>query len=236
MIMARLHILQTHRIFKAYAQGQTILPVLQGISIKFLQGTSYAITGVSGSGKSTLMHILAGLEHPDAGEVLFNEISLQKFSAVECERFRNQSIGLVFQKPYMIQELTVLENVMLKGLIAGMSYEECHDQAVTLVHRMGLMEKIAQQPASLSGGQQQRVALARALFNKPLFLLADEPTGNLDHATATSMLDFILECQQTWSMGLIISSHDPLIANAVQEVWHLQDGVLQRQHKATQAV
>lgn len=220
--------LEAQGIKKSYVQGTTSVEVLRGVSARFEQGRTYAITGVSGSGKSTFMHLLAGLDVPDEGAILLNSVDIFSFSPQEQEQLRSTTLGLVFQLPYLIQELSVIENVMLKGLIVGVEQRACYEQASDLLKRVGLEHKIDHVVSSLSGGQQQRVALARALFNKPKFFIADEPTGNLDHETAKIILALLLECQREWSMGLIISSHDPFVAQSMQEVWHMGDGILEK--------
>src|SRR5262249_16379625 len=137
-----------------------------------------------------------------------------------------KSIGLVFQYPYLIKELTVLENVMLKGLIAGKNNTECSQEAHILLEEVGLADKTYSYPGQLSGGQQQRLALARALMNRPHFLLADEPTGNLDMQTGKTIIDLIKKAQTQWSMGIIISSHDASVAQEMEKIFELKDGFL----------
>ncbi len=211
---------------KQFIQGSTPVNVLNGISARFTQGATYAITGASGSGKSTFLHLLAGIDTPTTGSVSFDAHNLATMSAQQQSHFLTHSVGLVFQYPYLIQELSVVENVALKGLIEGSSYAGCIEHASTLLKMVGLADKMNARPATLSGGQQQRVALARALFNKPAFLIADEPTGNLDEQTSVSVIHFIKDCQQEWGMGLIISSHDPYVAQLMDHTYHLHNGQL----------
>ncbi len=209
---------------KKFTQGGSAITVLDGISVTFEQGKTYAITGVSGTGKSTFMHLLAGLDTPTAGTVSYNEQNLATMSAAQQEQFRTQSIGLVFQLPYLIRELSVLENIMLPGLIAGKSRDACMKQAHELLQRIELEEKAQSKPSALSGGQQQRVALARALCNKPAFLLADEPTGNLDIATGKTIVELLLRWQKEWNMGIVVSSHDTYVAERMHEQYQLHGG------------
>jgi len=211
---------------KFFGQGRARLEVLRGINASFESGKTYAITGVSGTGKSTLLHLIAGLDVPSEGKVLFNGRSLADFDNVERTAFLNSVVGLVFQSPYLIAELSVLENVMVPVLIAGNKRSDAEKKAVRLLKSVGIGQKVSASPSSLSGGQQQRVAIARALINEPDFLLADEPTGNLDIETGKQIVDLLLQCQQKWGMGIIVSSHDAYIAKNMQTVFQLRDGRL----------
>lgn len=220
------------RVCKNFKQGAMSVPVLVDVDVTFKKGHTYAITGHSGSGKSTLMHILAGFDDPDSGHVMFNGQQVQHFSPHERESFFNRDIGFLFQLPYLIDTLSVLENVMLKGLVIGIPVSECVTQALDLLTRVGLAHKAYEQPASLSGGEQQRVALARALFNRPAFLFADEPTGSLDEKTGKMIIELLLEYQRMWGMGLIMSSHDRAVAHVAHELFHLRAGLLEKQKDA----
>jgi|ERR1700733_4245081 len=214
-------------ISKSYGQGADSLPVLRDITVSFASGCSYAITGASGSGKSTFLHLIAGLDTPCSGSVLFNNNNIYALSSQQKNIFLNTTIGLVFQSPYLIKELSVLENVMLKGLIAGKSFADCKQEAKDLLCTVKLEDKIFAMPGQLSGGQQQRVALARALMNKPVFLLADEPTGNLDENTAKEILEFLLQIQKEWGLGLIISTHSAAITERMEIIYGINNGRLE---------
>lgn len=218
--------LKARNIKKSFVQGEVTVHVLQSMNATFDQGKTYAITGPSGSGKSTVMHLLAGLDKPDHGHVFFNEKDVASFSPTERQQFLNKSVGLVFQLPYLIRELSVLENVMLKGMIQGLDAEHNKKLGHELLHKVGLATKADHNPFVLSGGEQQRVALARALFNKPAFLLADEPTGNLDLPTGKKIVDLMLACQAEWGMGVIVTSHDAYVAERMGTVLHLENGTL----------
>lgn len=219
-------ILAAHNIKKTYIQGSNTIQVLQGVTASFVQGDRYAITGPSGSGKSTLMHLLAGIDTPTQGTISFDGVELNTLNSSQKRIFLSHSLGLVFQQPYLIAELSVLENVMLKGMIAGAHVQNLKEQAYALLDQVQLADKADSNPLSLSGGQQQRVALARALFNKPQFLLADEPTGNLDVATGKVIVELLLACQAQWGMGIIISSHDTYVCERMAHVLHLENGIL----------
>lgn len=218
--------LSAKNISKNFIQGKNTLNVITDISIKFEQGQSYAITGVSGSGKSTLLQILSGLDTPSQGSVIFNGQNIANQSPAAKQQFLNKKIGLVFQQPYLIKELSVLENCMLRSLIAQQNYSEGKKLALSLLEAVGIADKAYCTPASLSGGQQQRVALVRAIFNQPDFLIADEPTGSLDTKTAQEIIDLLIRCNREWGMGIIVSSHDQEVAARMEKVYHLHDGYL----------
>jgi lipoprotein-releasing system ATP-binding protein len=227
-------ILTTQDISKKFIQGTQEITVLQHINSIFVQQKSYAITGISGSGKSTFIHILAGLDTPTSGTVLFNNSSLHSLSATQREQFLNKSIGLVFQSPHLLKELSVIENIIIPGLISGRSRNDCEKKAIALLTKIELLHKKDSKIGELSGGQQQRVAVARALFNEPAFLIADEPTGNLDLTTGKNIIDLLLACQKEWGMGIIVSSHDAYVAEKMDEVYELREGkLLNRSYAST---
>lgn len=200
--------------------------ILDAITMTFLQGHTYAIQGSSGAGKSSLMHILAGIDTPTKGGVFFNHHNINTMTVAERNYFLQNTIGLLFQQPYLMKELTIIENVMLPGLLAGTHYEQCYADALALITAVGLSHKIQHTPGMLSGGEQQRIALARALINKPLFLLADEPTGNLDVATTKNIVQLIQELHKKWGIGIIISTHDPYVAQSMMTQYVLTNGSL----------
>lgn len=200
------------------------LCLFEQVSFTFEQPKSYAIMGSSGSGKSTLLHILAGFVSPTHGQVLLNNQPISPFSMDQKAHFLHKTVGIVLQRPYLIKELNVVENVMIKGAIAGMSLDAAQEKAYQLLCQVGLEDTAFRSITTLSGGQQQRVAIVRALFNEPTFLLADEPTGNLDGATAHSLIDFLLDCQHQWHTGLILSTHDVTVAARMEMVLEIHQG------------
>ncbi len=211
---------------KDFNQGGKTQKVLRGISVNFVHDHAYAITGVSGSGKSTLLHLLGGLDSPSQGFILCNGKDLAIFKHAEKNVLLNQRLGFVFQFHYLIKELSVIENVILPGLIAGQKRVTCYQRARELLVMMGIEGKENAYPTTLSGGEQQRVAIARALFNKPAFLLADEPTGNLDADNARIVIDLFFKAKAEWGMGIILCSHDPAVYERMETIYHLHDGVI----------
>jgi len=209
-------ILQAKEICKTFEQPEKPLEVLKDISVSFEAGKTYAITGASGSGKSTLLHLLGGLDTPTSGEILLNgkKIVLPTL------------LGFVFQFHYLINELTVLENIMLMGLIREESKKVCINKAKSLLKYVGLADKEKNHPFELSGGEQQRISILRAIFNRPQFLLADEPTGNLDATNAEHIINFLLACRKEWGMGIILCSHDKAVYEKMETVFELKNGIL----------
>ncbi len=220
------HILKTEALTKSFWQAQKYLNVLTNVHVTFEQGTSYALTGVSGSGKSTLLYILGGLDNPSSGTVYFDDQDIFSIKQQEKELFLNRAIGFVFQFHYLIKELTVLENVMMKAIINGDSKVIAQQKAIDLLVHIGLEAKLYALPTQLSGGEQQRVSIARALVNNPAFLLADEPTGNLDAHNAQMIVDLFTTLQKESGMGLIICSHDKMVYEKMDSVLHVHEGAL----------
>lgn len=211
-------------ITKSFSQGNNTLTVLSGITQSFEQGQSYAIVGVSGSGKSTFMHILGGLDYPSSGEVSLFDYPIHTHN--QRDILLNRSMGFVFQFHYLVKELSVLENVMLPGLIAGMSLTAATSRAMELLDFLSMADKATTYPAVLSGGEQQRVSIVRAMFNRPAFLIADEPTGNLDEENATQAVKLLLDGCTTWNMGLILCSHDQHVYDQMRTIFRMHHGIL----------
>lgn len=214
--------LEARSISKFFKEGSSRIELFSSLSLICEQGKTYGIFGESGSGKSTFLHILGGLDSPSSGEIYFNDRALSHYTPQENNDFRNKHIGFVFQFHYLISDLTVLENCMMPGLIGGRSYKECKEQAHELLNEFGLAKKECSYPLTLSGGEQQRVSIVRALFNKPAFILADEPTGNLDEKRAHAIVDVLLQAQEEWNLGIILCSHDPLIYTRMELVYELK--------------
>ena len=219
-------ILALRDVSKVFHQGKETVTVLSHASYVFKQGTTYALLGISGTGKSTVLQLLAGLESPSHGAILCNEKPLTNVTKIEQRIFLHETVGTVFQMPYLIDELSVSENIMLKGLIAGENHALAVQRAHELLEKMRLTHKAHAFPATLSGGEQQRVALARAIFMQPRFLLADEPTAHLDVETKKEILQLILDLKQSSGMGVVIATHDPEVAALLEVKVRIVDGKL----------
>lgn len=219
-------VLGLQAVTQQFKQGKEVITVLDDVTLEFHQGVSYALMGVSGTGKSTILQLLAGLEQPTQGKVVYNGQNIARFSNREQQLFLHNTVGLVFQSPYLIDELSVLENVMLKGLITGAMGHAAQKRARDLLETVGVGHKLNALPAALSGGEQQRVALARALFVEPQFLLADEPTAHLDSEAKQAVMDLLVLFQQSYNIGLIIATHDEEVALRMQKKVVVHDGAL----------
>ncbi|MGD1997586.1 MAG: ABC transporter ATP-binding protein [Candidatus Dependentiae bacterium] len=218
--------LSLHHTKKTFTTGDKALIVLDDVTYEFEAGTSYAIVGASGSGKSTLLHVLAGFESLSGGSVQWGGTTLSRMSAEKREMFMAHHLGFVFQFHYLINELSVLENVLVSSMIRGEDQAIARERAIVLLDRVGLHDKLHAHPQTLSGGQQQRVAVARALLGKPAFLLADEPTGNLDHTTGLEIVELFQAHQKEAGMGMIIATHDPQVYTKMDVVLRVQDSQL----------
>ena len=207
---------------KKFLDNNKINIILNDVSCEFEQGKCYAIVGASGVGKSTLMHLLAGIDTPTAGDVLWDNRSL--FSLVPEERVK--VVSLVTQSSFLIKELNVFENLLVAGMTYGLPKGRALADALGFLNAVGLSDAKEWHIGQLSGGQRQRLSLARALMAKPLFLLADEPTGNLDEATAHELLDLLSSCQKKWNMGLVISTHSTYVMQKMDVVFTLKNGML----------
>ncbi len=217
-----MHTLQLKGIEKTFTQTTISIPLLKNCTAVFEQGNTYGLIGASGIGKSTLMHILAGIDTPTKGLVLFDTTNIHEFS----NKQRTQYIGFVTQSPHMIKELTVYENCEIAGKIAGISTIVIKERLDELFTLLNLSHTYHWNIGQLSGGQLQRIAIIRSLVTRPAFLLADEPTGSLDEITGKELLSVLLTCQKKWGMGLIISSHNKYITDQLQVVFTLQNGIL----------
>ena len=209
-------------ISKSYIQGNSKISVLSGVCATFEQGKSYAITGRSGSGKSTFLHLLAGLDSPDSGKIVFKD----QAGSMKTEFLGD--LGIVFQRPYLVYELSVLENIVIKKIIQGSLCVQDRIHASNLLEEIGLQESLQTPCYALSGGEQQRIALLRALYTQPPFLLVDEPTAHVDDYTAQKIVELLLMYKKKYNIGLIIVTHDQRIADQMECHYQLSSGGLKR--------
>jgi putative ABC transport system ATP-binding protein len=217
-------ILETQQLTKSYPNGDGSLTVLRDITFRLEAGSSCAIVGPSGSGKTTLLGLCAGLDQPTAGEVRLAGIPLGTLDEDGRARVRNESVGFVFQNFQLIPTLTALENVMVPLELRGQ--KQVHDEAIRLLERVGLGERLSHYPTQLSGGEQQRVALARAFINRPKILFADEPTGNLDAETGHLIIENLFALNATAGTTLVLVTHDTELAQRAQRVIRLKGGAV----------
>ena len=202
------------------------LSVLESLDLRINPGDSLAIIGPSGAGKSTLLSLLAGLDIPESGEILFQGEAFSGLSEDQRAAVRRGRIGFVFQSFQLLQGLTAVENVMLPLELTGMSVAQAKQRAMKWLERVGLGARTHHRPRMLSGGEQQRVALARAFVDEPALLFADEPTGNLDRRTGESVSELLFELNQETGTTLILVTHDERLASRCQRILSLEDGTL----------
>jgi len=220
-------IVQIDTLSKSYpATAGRRIEILKGIELTLADGDSLAVVGASGIGKSTLLQILGTLDRPDSGRMFFRGIDVFKLNHDRLAKFRNQSVGFVFQFHHLLAEFTAIENVMMPVLISGEHRDQAHVKAVQILERVGLGHRLEHRVTDLSGGEQQRVALARALILRPALLLADEPTGNLDKSTGRQIHKLLLELNQEMQMTLVIVTHNPDLAALMARRITIADGAL----------
>ncbi|MFT4690101.1 MAG: ABC transporter ATP-binding protein [Verrucomicrobiia bacterium] len=218
--------LRANGLRKTYTIGKRRLEVLRGVDLAVEAGEFVALRGASGAGKSTLLHLLGGLDQPDEGSIFFEDRNLKTLTATELAQFRNTRVGFIFQSYHLLQEFDALENVCLAGRIRRWSSKVVAKRATELLERVGLGDRLEHRPNELSGGEQQRVAIARALINEPSFVVADEPTGNLDSNTGGEILELLCSLRKEHDTTLVIATHDAEVAALAPRVVQLQDGCL----------
>ncbi|MDO4221534.1 MAG: ABC transporter ATP-binding protein [Akkermansia sp.] len=215
--------IQATNLHRSYSIGKKQVEVLHGLDLHINRGEKVFLCGPSGAGKTTLMYTLAGLEQPLQGQVVIDGVDIYALSARERARFRNRTMGFIFQNYMLMPELTALENASLATAVAG---REATDRVVSLLQRVGLGDRLDHLPNELSGGEQQRVAIARALAHNPAIIFADEPTGNLDSRNGAQILDLLFELAEQGGKTLVVVTHDPAIAARGDRVLTIRDGVV----------
>jgi len=220
-------LLKVEKLSKSFNSGTEKIDVLNDVNLSIQQGEMMAIIGASGSGKTTLLQILGTLDTPDRGKRLFKGEDLGAKNETQLSKFRNKSVGFIFQFHHLLPEFTALENVMMPGLIAGKTREEMAPAAAKLLKQVELSHRHEHRVNELSGGEQQRTALARALIMKPVLLLADEPTGNLDTRSGNLVFDLIKSLCQDLSLASIMVTHNRDLAKQMDISCLLENGVLQ---------
>ncbi len=214
-------LLQALGLCKVYGDGEGEVVALQSISFNLEAGKTLAVVGASGAGKSTLLHLLGGLDKPTSGEVLFDGRSLYALTDHERTEFRNRSLGFVYQFHHLLREFTAQENVAMPLLIRRDPKPEALAKAQAILEKVGLGHRLRHTPGMLSGGERQRVAIARALITQPKCILADEPTGNLDRATANKVFDVLIQSVAESGCSLVLVTHDSELAARCDSILHL---------------
>ena len=219
-------LLRASGVEKAYVAAGQRLQVLRDLDIEVARGEMVAIVGASGVGKSTLLHVLGGLDRPDAGEVTVGDFAVRGADDAALVAFRNRHVGFVFQFHHLLPEFSALENVEMPLRIARVPAAEARPVATRLLERVGLGDRLTHRPGMMSGGEQQRVAVARALVRQPSLLLADEPTGDLDERTADALHALLREMHQEFGLTAVMATHNPRLAEQCDRVLRLEGGRL----------
>lgn len=220
-------IIQIEQLSRVYSDGASDVQVLTDLNLTVEKGEQLAIVGSSGSGKSTLLHLIGGLDKPSSGNVIIDGTNIHSLSAKAQGAFRNQHIGFVYQFHHLLPEFEAQDNVAMPLIIRGMKRQEAHKIANKLIAKVGLENRKTHKPSELSGGERQRIAFARALVTEPDCVLADEPTGNLDHGTANQVYELMCELNREMGTTFITVTHDLELAGKMQRQLHLDSGKLQ---------
>jgi len=218
--------LELRAVRKVFHQGGVELTVLNGVDLALRPGELVALVGPSGAGKSTLLHVAGLLERPDGGEINIDGEACGSLNDERRTLLRRATLGFVYQFHHLLPEFSALENVMIPQMIGGVARGVARDKAADLLRGVGLGERLSHRPARLSGGEQQRVAIVRALANDPKVLLADEPTGNLDHATAEGVMGTLIEVTRATGLAALIATHNLELAHRLDRIVALEEGQL----------
>ncbi|MFB2892090.1 ABC transporter ATP-binding protein [Aerosakkonemataceae cyanobacterium BLCC-F50] len=222
-------VIRLEEISKVYGSGDTEVQALRKVNLVVEEGEYCSIMGASGSGKSTAMNIIGCLDRPSSGSYYLDRVDVSQLPDAELAKIRNQKLGFVFQQFHLLPQLTAMENVMLPMVYAGVPAGERKERAVEALTKVGLAKRLNNRPNQLSGGQQQRVAIARAIVNRPVLLLADEPTGALDSKTTQEVMDIFTELNES-GITVVMVTHEPDVAKQTKRIVWFRDGQVLHSH------
>jgi len=227
-------VIRIKNVKKYYQMGKENIQAVDGISLNIRQGEVCCLLGKSGSGKSTLLNLIAGLEKPSSGEIIFNKKHIERMNEDQLADFRQKYVGFVFQSYNLLPTLTAMENVTLPLIFKNVPLKERNERAMEMLKAVGLEDRAHHKPHEMSGGQQQRVSIARAFINSPQVVFADEPTGNLDTRTTYEMMDLITALAKKNNQTLVIVTHDLELSDYADRIVMLSDGQIERIEDKTQ--
>lgn len=219
-------LISTLNLCKNYQEGKVITEVLKSITFDIYPNTLTSIIGSSGSGKSTLLHLLGGLDSASSGDILFRSHSINQLSENEKAKLRNKEIGFVYQFHHLLSDFSALENIAMPLMISGIPNQDAQERALAMLEAVNLLHRAKHRPSELSGGERQRIAIGRALINHPSIVMADEPTGNLDQATAESIFELLIDLNQKQGTAFLVVTHDLQLARKMQQQFVMTSGSL----------